>query len=88
MSNSNLVRLYRVDRDVEKREGVKHEGRLTDQDDTREEEDPGNDLDYVEFVPQHDGREEDGDYGAGEDDAERVWDVHEGDAGEATDETY
>ena len=30
MSNSNLVRLYRVDRDVEKREGVKHEGRLAD----------------------------------------------------------
>ena len=28
--SEHLVRLYRVDRDVEKREGVKHEGRLAD----------------------------------------------------------
>ena len=80
-----LVHLYRVQPE-ETHGGVEEEGRLADQDDTGEEEDSGTDLDGVESVAEHHGREEDGDEGTGEDDAQCVRDVHEGDAGEGADE--
>ena len=45
-------------------------------------------LDQVDLVPQHDGGQEDGDHGAGEDDAESVRDGHEADRGEGGDGCY
>ena len=80
-----LVHLYRVQTE-EARGSVEEEGRLADQDDAGEEEDTRTDLDVVESVAKHHGGEEDGDEGTGEDDAQGVWDVHEGDAGEGADE--
>ena len=78
-----LVHLYRTE---EARGSIEEEGRLADQDDAGEEEDTRTDLEGAESVAKHYGGEEDGDEGTGEDDAQGVRDVHEGDAGEGTDE--
>ena len=43
-------------------------------------------LDQVDLVPQHEGGQDDGDHGAGEDDAESVRDVHEADRGQGGDD--
>ena len=67
---------------------LEEEGRLADQDNSGQEEDNGDDLDGVEFVIEHQGGEDDGDEGTGEDDAQGVRNIHEGDAGEATYERY
>ena len=65
---------------------VEYEGRSADQDNAREEEDTGTDLDRVESLVEHHDGEEDCDEGTGKDDAQGVRDVHEGDAGEGADE--
>ena len=80
-----LIDLYGVE--MEDTHGrVEYEWRSTDQDDARQEEHTRTDLDRVESLVEHQDGEEDGDHGTGEDDAQGVRDVHEGDAGEGTDE--
>ena len=81
---------------------MEQERRFTHEHHTREEQERGKDLAWAEpilcrthgyhlpssqcYHPQHDGREYDGDHGAGEHDAEGVRDWHVGDGGQGRDE--
>ena len=61
--------------------GLEDKRGLADEHNPGEERQPGHHLGDVDAVAEDEGREEDGDYGAGEDDAERVRDRHKGETG-------
>ena len=61
---------------------LEYEGRLAHEDHAGEQRGAGGDVDGAERVAEQQGREEDGDRGAGEDDAQGVGDRHQGHAGQ------
>ena len=62
--------------------GSEDERGFADEHNPDEESQPGRHLGEVDGVTEDEGREEDGDHGAGEDYAERVRDRHQGEAGD------
>ena len=61
---------------------LEYEGRLAHEDHAGEQRGAGGDVDGSERVAEQQGGEEDGDRGAGEDDAQGVGDRHQGHAGQ------
>ena len=67
---------------------LEYEGRLAHEDHAGEQRGAGGDVDGAERVAEQQGGEEDGDRGAGEDDAQGVGDRHQGHAGQGRHEAY
>ena len=61
---------------------LEYEGRLAHEDHAGEQRGAGGDVYSIERVAEQQGGEEDGDRGAGEDDAQGVGDRHQGHAGQ------
>ena len=62
------------------------EGRLANKNDASDKQETRENLGDVEFVPEHDWGEDDGDDGVGEDDAESIRNWHHADTGQGRDE--